>query len=725
MLLIYSLLMKDHMTELDFASNVQEVHFGSWVLTPRRQTICDGEVEKELEPLLYKILSFLILHRDRIVPRDELVQEVWQQNYVDDNAINRAVSELRKTLKSEKQTGIVVKTHYRKGYSFILDVEIKLYNQATDEYVKAKEGAKDPKQQGLDVDELEVTADYEKPTVKTNYRKFAIAALCLITIFMAFSFYTREANNSTPGDLQSVKLTLSEEPYSLEEGYFIRLVGNINRTYVAYGFQSARNSKEETHITDPDTNESIRLAEEGFYIVPITWSLDGSTLYYHRYSDDNDCEVWNVKLDSIKQVNQHAKIFSCKDKYWLSGAEVGDGQFVYTKSGFRGNEQVRSLYSIDLKTLEEYRITTPPILEKSFGDFFVTSINYKNEVKLVYSRYDGSQSTIYIANSNGERSESIATINGLVSHISTNSQLSELTWVRNKLLYSYSLITKNLKIKDLVISKDIESLINIDEHEYLAISKNIGYATGIFDLKTAEKIENKNSLLNEAISTEQLEVRLLATESKKSKVWFIADDSPYLLNSYAKGSVKDLYLEHENKNALVIHEKGFQVIEIESKKIISEYHDQELNVSSGARLSATKIALFLINGSLLIIDTQTNSTEYQALDTEYKFIPFDESKLFVKSKHNHFQLFDYEAKKYKSLFQWQNNSAITDWYISGDNIWFITLQGLYKVNYKNQVVEEVESFGFAADINRINYVSENILGVTQIVANKNQLIRLY
>ncbi|MEI8667656.1 winged helix-turn-helix domain-containing protein [Pseudoalteromonas sp. B131b] len=106
------------MKEVNFPRSVKEIKFGAWSLNPKLQIISDGEVERELEPLLFKILCYLIINKDEIITRQDLVDDVWCQHYVDDNAINRAMSELRKVLKSEIQRGLVVKTHYRKGYSF-------------------------------------------------------------------------------------------------------------------------------------------------------------------------------------------------------------------------------------------------------------------------------------------------------------------------------------------------------------------------------------------------------------------------------------------------------------------------------------------------------------------------------------------------------------------------------------------------------------------------------
>ena len=77
-----------------------------------------------LEPLLFKLAVYFFANPERIIARQELAEQVWQQAYVDDNAINRAISDLRKALQHPKLTDSVLKTHHRKGYSLLWNAEL-------------------------------------------------------------------------------------------------------------------------------------------------------------------------------------------------------------------------------------------------------------------------------------------------------------------------------------------------------------------------------------------------------------------------------------------------------------------------------------------------------------------------------------------------------------------------------------------------------------------------
>ena len=97
------------------------IHLGPWQLSVADYCLSDQRQRIELEPLLFKLLHFFAIHPRRIINRQELVEAIWQQSYVDDNAINRAISELRKVLQHPELPVSPIKTHHRKGYSLQLD----------------------------------------------------------------------------------------------------------------------------------------------------------------------------------------------------------------------------------------------------------------------------------------------------------------------------------------------------------------------------------------------------------------------------------------------------------------------------------------------------------------------------------------------------------------------------------------------------------------------------
>lgn len=68
-------------------------------LSLSRSVACCGEAQAELSKNETRILHLLIRHRDAIVSRDTMMNELWQSNeFVDDNTLTVNINRLRKKL---------------------------------------------------------------------------------------------------------------------------------------------------------------------------------------------------------------------------------------------------------------------------------------------------------------------------------------------------------------------------------------------------------------------------------------------------------------------------------------------------------------------------------------------------------------------------------------------------------------------------------------------------
>jgi tetratricopeptide (TPR) repeat protein/DNA-binding winged helix-turn-helix (wHTH) protein len=82
----------------------------------------DGE-ERHLRPQTFQVLIYLLEQRDRLVTRDELIDYVWRDTAVTDNALEQCLAEIRKVLGDDSRNPRFIKTVPRAGYRFIGKVE--------------------------------------------------------------------------------------------------------------------------------------------------------------------------------------------------------------------------------------------------------------------------------------------------------------------------------------------------------------------------------------------------------------------------------------------------------------------------------------------------------------------------------------------------------------------------------------------------------------------------
>ncbi len=94
--------------------------FGACELDEAGRTLRVHGRELRLQPRVFDLLCYLVRHRERVVPKDELLDALWPGTVVVDNALQRVVSLARGAL-AEAGLPEAVRTYARHGYRFCLE----------------------------------------------------------------------------------------------------------------------------------------------------------------------------------------------------------------------------------------------------------------------------------------------------------------------------------------------------------------------------------------------------------------------------------------------------------------------------------------------------------------------------------------------------------------------------------------------------------------------------
>ena len=97
--------------------------FGPFELDTRKLELrCNGTIV-HLEPRPLRVLLYLLEHRDRIVPKQELFEAVWPEQIVGDAALAGALRNVRRALDDDGSRQRWIRTRRRMGYQFAGAVE--------------------------------------------------------------------------------------------------------------------------------------------------------------------------------------------------------------------------------------------------------------------------------------------------------------------------------------------------------------------------------------------------------------------------------------------------------------------------------------------------------------------------------------------------------------------------------------------------------------------------
>ena len=92
----------------------------------------------DLTPQTMRLLDFLIENRDRVVSKDQLVEQVWERKFITDATLTTAIKEARQAVGDTGREQHTIRTVYGVGYRFVADIATE-----NDVAVEARDGSVD------------------------------------------------------------------------------------------------------------------------------------------------------------------------------------------------------------------------------------------------------------------------------------------------------------------------------------------------------------------------------------------------------------------------------------------------------------------------------------------------------------------------------------------------------------------------------------------------------
>ena len=75
-----------------------------------------------IEPKVFDVLVYLLRHRDQVVSKDELLDQVWPGQVVSETALSRCIAAARKAVGDDGSKQAVIETQHGRGFRFIATV---------------------------------------------------------------------------------------------------------------------------------------------------------------------------------------------------------------------------------------------------------------------------------------------------------------------------------------------------------------------------------------------------------------------------------------------------------------------------------------------------------------------------------------------------------------------------------------------------------------------------
>ena len=96
--------------------------FGDCVVDTQQHELRVSGAPVKIQHKVYQLLLYLIEHRDRLVTKQELLEHIWPETYVEENAVARCISGARRVVGDQRNSQHVIQTTHGQGYRFVASV---------------------------------------------------------------------------------------------------------------------------------------------------------------------------------------------------------------------------------------------------------------------------------------------------------------------------------------------------------------------------------------------------------------------------------------------------------------------------------------------------------------------------------------------------------------------------------------------------------------------------
>jgi predicted ATPase/DNA-binding winged helix-turn-helix (wHTH) protein len=83
-----------------------------------------GGQPQPVEPQVFDVLAVLVRERHRLVPKEELLDEVWHTRFVTDSALSSRIKSARRAIGDDGRAQRLIRTVHGRGYQFVGEVQV-------------------------------------------------------------------------------------------------------------------------------------------------------------------------------------------------------------------------------------------------------------------------------------------------------------------------------------------------------------------------------------------------------------------------------------------------------------------------------------------------------------------------------------------------------------------------------------------------------------------------
>jgi Tol biopolymer transport system component/DNA-binding winged helix-turn-helix (wHTH) protein len=313
-------------------------NFGNYVLDVEGRQVSLGGRTLSLTPKAFDLLVLLAESQGRVISRDELIQELWSEEFVEEANLSFQMSALRRALGDEGAK--YIETVPKHGYRFNCPVFSAASNEA-------------------------VEFSGSRPLRRRNL--VPVASLALIGLAGAITWVSLrgKSHSSTDGRNASIR------PLTSYPGNVVQPTLSPEGTQVAFSWDGPDQDNYDIYVKLVGPGEPMRLTTNAAADLHPAWSPDGQYIAFLRYSREDTASIFLIpalggaerKLVDVNTLPFRPRGGS-RNLSWSSNGK-------YLALGCGTDRDIgSSIWAIDVSTGERRRLTAVPENENDYSPVF-------------------------------------------------------------------------------------------------------------------------------------------------------------------------------------------------------------------------------------------------------------------------------------------------------------------------------------------------------------------
>ncbi len=263
----------------------------------------EGKEKKSLQPKFIEVLSYLAKHHPRVIPREELIENIWgPDSFVGEKSLTNAIWHLRKNMSTANSETEVIETIRKAGYRLLLSPEW--------------------------IHPTPTISDISKPAKNNSSNKRYLFAL-----FIAFTAFFNKPEQITQ---------ITNHP-----GSELFPAASPDGRYIVYS-QESTNKPNDLFMNDttqpqlPAKQLTFDDAKEGHSV----WSNDGQYLYFSRKNKSQKyCKYIRLKVAT----SQETELANCPLTGGYYYIDISNDDNTLAVYNFLEGDEKSGIYFLDLR----------------------------------------------------------------------------------------------------------------------------------------------------------------------------------------------------------------------------------------------------------------------------------------------------------------------------------------------------------------------------------------